>query len=518
MKIPIATTSPQFDLASPRYRGQNPATYMVLALCYDSLAAPSARAQQGGPLPGIVTPDYGQMIPRLAESFSENADGSWSLRLRSGVRSHGGNELSADDIKSTFEQAFARESVAAYRWGQIAGLAGPGDVQVVDKRTVRFNLRTPNPNVTAFFFGGAPPVLDSVALRAHATDKDKWATEWISSGQVAGFGPYAIEELSNDKLRFRARTDYWAGASPVSEVVVERVDSRADALRELNSSEPVYVAGLRPDEVRGLQSHNDLFISASWAGHAYLGMSHHLPPFDDVRVRHALSYATPYDDVIEKGLLGLGRRWRGAISAYDVWHTDRSWHYDSDLKKAKELLREAGYADGLSLVLYLSMRQDLVRIAELLRTAYARIGVDLEPRNILDVTPGWNPAFVLRTECGHNFNEPVYDIAHDYIPIQPVVPGASGKVVVASWLPSYADSQSFDEMYRDILLATNGAERKQRTLSMQEALIEFAPFVYLAENVQVNVGNRHISPWMRDHESRPVQALQFQNCNTGYIG
>jgi peptide/nickel transport system substrate-binding protein len=518
LRIPVATTIPQFDLASPRYRGLNPATYMVLAFCYESLGAPSSRPDNGGPVPGAVTPDYARMVPRLAEAFHEEPDGSWLLRLRSGVRSHQGNELTADDIKWTFDQAFARESVAAYRWGQIAGLAEPADLQVVDKRTLRFNLRAPNPNVEAFFFGGAPPILDSTALRAHATNRDPWGAEWIASGKVAGYGPYEIQRITPYEIEFKARTDYWAGTAPVPSVIVESVGSRAEALRALHSSDAVYVVGLRPDEVRGLRGREDLFESVSWAGHAYLGMSYDLPPFDDVRVRHALSYATPYREVIEKGLLGLGRRWRGPITSYDAWQTEGSRYYDTDEQKAKELLREAGFAQGLSLALYLQSRPDLVRIGEILRVAYARVGIDLELRDTLDLFPGWVPAFVLRTECGHNFNEPVYDISHDYIPTQPLTAGSSGKFVTETRNTGYTNSREFDSMYRGILTAPSGDERRHRAQRMQEAIIDFAPFVYLAENIQVNVGNSHLSEWMRDHRSRPVQALQFQNCGTGYIG
>jgi ABC-type transport system substrate-binding protein len=517
-RIPVASTNPQFDLASPRYRGLNPATYAVLAFCYDSLAAPSVHTTHGDPLPGIWTSDYRRMIPRLAESFTEDADGNWILRLRRSVSSNDGNELSADDIRWTFDQAFARQSVGAYRWGQIAGLADPTDLHVIDSRTLRIKLRSPNPNAAAFLFGGAPPIFDSSSLIAHASDRDPWAAEWISKGKVAGFGPYALAELARDRLRFEARADYWAGSPPVSSILVDRVDSRSDALKALDSTQPTYVVGLRPDEVRGLRERDDLVLSASWAGHAYLAMSFHVPPFDDTRVRHALSYATPYDEVIEKGLLGLGRRWRGAIGSSDVWHTHQSWHYDTSAQKAKDLLRSAGYAQGLSIALYLSMRPDLLRIAEVLRLAYGQIGVELEIRDLLDVTPGWSPAFILRTECGHNFYEPVYDIAHDYIPIQPIVPPSDGKVVVATWLPGYSNSEHFNELYRGILLAPTAAEREDRTVSMQTALIEFAPFVYLAENLHVNASNSHVSPWMRDPSSRPVQALQFQNCNTSYIG
>lgn len=518
MRIPVASTSPQFDLATPRYRGVNPATYMVLAFCYESLAAPGPRMEHGSPLGAIVTPDYSMMVPRLAESFGADGDLSWRLRLRSGVRSHDGNELSSRDIKWAFDQAFARQSVAAYRWGQIAGLAGPKSVEILDDLTVRLKLRAPNPNLAPFLFGGTPPILDSTALRAHASDKDAWGADWISSGQVAGFGPYGIADMTPDRLRFAARRDYWAGTPPIDTVVVDRVASRADALSALGSNEPVYVVGLRPDEAQALRGRDDLFLSETWAGHAYLDMSYHLPPFDDVRVRHALSYATPYDEVIRGGLLGLGRRWRGPVPSFDVWHEDRAWHFDTDTEKAKALLRDAGYAQGLSLALYLTKRPDLIRIAEILRAAYARVGIELELRDLLDVTPGWAPALVLRTECGHNFNEPVYDIAHDYVPSSPVVPGRSGKVVAETWNSGHASSPSFNEKYREVLVAPTVGERERRTILMEREILEFAPFVYLAENVHVNAGNRHVSSWMRDFGSRPVQALSFQNCGTSYIG
>lgn len=518
MRIPVASTSPQYDLATPRYRGVNPGTYMILAFCYDSLAAPGAHSETNGPFRGVVTPDYTKMMPRLAETFGAERDGSWLLRLRAAVRSHAGNTLSPRDIRWAFEQAFSRQSVAAYRWGQIAGLAGAASVEALDERTIRFRLRAPNPNLMPFLFGGTPPILDSTALLAHATDKDPWGADWISAGHVAGFGPYTPSEITPDRLTFASRPDYWAGESPIGRVVVDRVGSRADAIGALGEREPVYVVGLRPDEVRALQPRDDVFLSQTWAGHTYIGMSYHLPPFDDVRVRHALSYATPYDRIVEEGLLGLARRWRGPVTSFDTWHTDKAWHFDTDQQKARALLHDAGYGQGLGVALYLPMRPDLIRIAEILRRAYAEVGVALELRDVLDVTPGWNPAFVLRTECGHNFNEPVYDIAHDYIPSTPVVPGRSGRVVAETWLSGYASSADFNTQYREVLLAPTAHEREQRAIAMQDAILGFAPFIYLAENLHVNAGNRHVSPWMRDFTSRPVQALSFQNCGTSYIG
>jgi peptide/nickel transport system substrate-binding protein len=457
------------------------------------------------------------MMPRLAEAFGENADGSWTVRLRAGVRSHHGHELTAEDVKWNFDKVFALDTIGAYRWGQIAGLASSEHVEILDKRTLRFHLRAPNPHLPAYLFCGVPLIVDSVEVGAHATDADPWGSDWLSAARVAGFGPYDLEEFDKHQILFRSRDDYWSNRDLAPEVLVERTDSRADALRALNGNDPVYVVGLRCDEAVSVRRNDEVSLAASWGPHLYLGMNYNRPPFNDVRVRHALSYATPYDEVIERGFLGLARPWRSPLTTYDDWYRPDFWNYGINREKAVQLLAAAGYRDGLETALYVPHRPDLERVGEILKAAYREVGVDVDLRDMSTVSPGFHPSFYIRAECGHNFNEAVYDLAHDYAQIQPILPSPRAGGGVDSWLGSYPGSLALEDMYRQILLAPNAAERYSLCLQMQQTIVDSAFVVFLAEVPQISAANESAAVWTRDYESRLVQALHFQNCNTGYL-
>lgn len=518
LRVPIATVEPQFDSDAPGYRGLNPATYLLLALCHDSLAAPSGRPDKNELLGKVIAPAYDAMVPRLAEAFTEEGDGSWSLRLRRGVRSQHGNELTTDDVKWAFEKVFALNTHGAYRWGQMGGLDGPDDLDVVDKYTLRFKLRAPNPHLPAFLFCAAPLIVDSAEVRRNSTQSDPWGVGWLSTRQVAGFGPYTLEQFERDRMTFKGRDDYWAGPPPVTSVIVERVKSRAEALAALDQSEPAYVVGLRCDEAIALRGREDVFMSASWGSHAYLGMNYNRAPFNDVRVRQALSYATPYGDVIKDGFLGLARPWRGPIPTYDSWFATSYWQYETNKKRAKELLAAAGYGTGFETALYVPMRPDILRVAEILKAAYMDVGIDVELRDVSKIPGGRYPTFYLRAECGHNINEPVYDIAHDYALIDPILPSAHARGGIDTWVGSYPGSPALEDMLRDVLLAPTSQERLERCVRIQHAIVDFAPVVFLAENLQINAASRAAGEWMVNNQNRVVQALQFQNCGTGYVG
>ena len=82
VRIPLYSVKPQFDNDSPKYLPGDPGTYMLIALCSDSLAVPSPRPDRDG----IISPDFLAMMPRLAETFGKNDDDTWWVRLKKGWR------------------------------------------------------------------------------------------------------------------------------------------------------------------------------------------------------------------------------------------------------------------------------------------------------------------------------------------------------------------------------------------------------------------------------------------------
>lgn len=517
INVPLAHVSPQFEADSRTYRGLNPATYLVFALCYDSLAAPAARFDPSSALPEAIAPVYADMQPRLAESFSETADGTWTVKLREKTLSHAGNELNAEDIKWTFDKVFSLGTTGAYRWGQMAGMRDPSDLEIVDRYTFRIRLRAPNPHLPAFLFCGVPQVVDQAAITAHSTDSDRWGSGWLGAGNIAGHGPYDLAGVDDQSMTFGRRSDYWADEELPETIRVDAYPTRRDALESVDGRTPTYLLGLRSDEALAIRKRSDTTLVASWGAHTYVGMNYNRPPFDDVRVRRALTLAMPYDEVLQRGFLGFARRWRSPLVSYDEWYSPSHWPDETNIEAARDLLAKAGYSGGLSLTLHVPNRPDLVRVGEIIQAAYRAVGIEVELRDTALVPPGFNPTFYIRTECGHNFNEAVYDLAHDYATIHPILPRNNAGGGVDSWLGSYPGAPQREEMFRRVLTAPTAAERKTRVMAMQKSIVDDAPVVFLAELPQISAITRGAERYASDFSNRIVQALQYQNCNSNYL-
>jgi ABC-type transport system substrate-binding protein len=135
--VPVGTIGGKLDNDDPNYVFA-PDLYLTLALAYDSLAAP--RAPRGPD--GVLVPNYETMQPRLAQSWEEQPNGDWIVRLRPGVTSQAGNELAAEDIAWVYDKVFAQGVMASWRWREVIGIK---QVEAVDKHTLRYHLRAPYP-------------------------------------------------------------------------------------------------------------------------------------------------------------------------------------------------------------------------------------------------------------------------------------------------------------------------------------------------------------------------------------
>jgi peptide/nickel transport system substrate-binding protein len=357
-------------------------------------------------------------------------------------------------------------------------------------------------------------MFDAQTAEPQQRDGD-WAGAWLRSGATAGFGAYQLAARTENELSFSSVP----GSPPetaFSRVVAERVQTRAEGIAYLRAPAPAYVPGLRCDEAVRAKAEG-VPLAVSRGGHTSLEINYNRPPFDDRRVRQALSYATPYRDVLDRGFLGMALPWQSPLPSFDLWPRGGRWPYETAISTARDLIKQAGYSGGIEAPLYLPDRPDAARIGELLQAAYAQIGVAVNLRPMAEVPPGWIPPLYLRLECGHNFGEPVYDLAHDYVAINNLGPGAPYKDGIGTWFPKYPGSRAYETAYARILAAPSSAERKRLCLRMQQQVVQSATSVYLAENLQISAFTPAAETWARDYSQRAVLAFQFQNCNTGYL-
>lgn len=507
--VPVSHLGGRLDNDSRTYVFA-PDLYLTLALAYDSMAAPAARRHGDG----TWEPDFAAMQPRLAVGWSEEPNGDWVVELREGVRSPAGNEWDAETLIWTFEKSFAQGVMADWRW---RGVVGVEAIEALDRRRVRFRLRAPYPTFPNWLLSVSPNMVDAAAVREHATEADPWGLEWLDSN-AAGFGAYALEEIGLDGLRFVARSDAWQGEPEAKEIEVRPWPAaRRDAIAQLDESRPVALVGLDPDETSELLGREDVRVLRTWAGHVSVEIDFTAAPFDDLQVRHALAFATPYEQLRADGLRGMARPWTSPVKGMSQWCPREPLPYGHDPARARELLAAAGHAGGIATDLYVTSQPYCLRMGEMLVEAWREAGIEATLRPAGELPPGELAGLFLRVECGHNTSEPIYDLAHDYAAMNPLLPLPGGPPHVGNWRPRWRKNPEAIDEFTAMLLEPDRDRKRVLFDDLQRELVRLGTSIFIGEMQQVIAVNPGVPESLVAPESRFFQALSYQNATTEYL-
>lgn len=313
-----------------------------------------------------------KFTPLLAERWESNEDGTvWTFYLRPNVKFHDGEPMNADAVKASIEAA-KDHAGASFIWWML------DNVEVMDDLTVNFNLSASAPmDLVASSLYGAW-IVSPKALEAAAADEN-----YFEAGVEAGTGPYMLESYTPDQeIVFTRFEEYWGGweEGQFDKVLVQIVSEATTQQQMLEGGDADLVTRIPIENYDSFQNNPDYTYYEEPSFFNYVGFFNVLrPPLDDVKVRQALSYAIPYDDIIAIGAKGLGTQSRGPVPA-GVWPWSEDVNqYTYDLEKAKELLAEAGHEDGgFSLRLTYAAENDTeAAFAPLIKDSFAQIGVDV---------------------------------------------------------------------------------------------------------------------------------------------
>jgi peptide/nickel transport system substrate-binding protein len=332
--------------------------------------------------PGSAEP----FSPLLAESWEKSDDGLvWTFKLRSGVKFHDGEAMNAEAVVKSI--MLAKESAgASFIWLPL------DTVEAVDDLTVKFTLKWAQPLELILGSEYAAYIISPKALDAAAADENFW-----TSGVSAGTGPYMIESYTPDQeIVLTQFPEYWGGweSGQYEKVLVTIVPEATTRQQLLESGEVDLVTSIPADSFDSFTSNPDYVTSLEPALFNYTAFFNTLKaPLDDAKVRQALSYAIPYQDIIAIGASGRGTQSRGTVPAGVFPYSEDVPQYTYDLEKAKALLAEAGHeGGGFSLKLtYASENSTEEAFAPLIKDSFAQIGVDVTIE-ALEFTQQWELA------------------------------------------------------------------------------------------------------------------------------
>jgi ABC-type transport system substrate-binding protein len=316
--------------------------------------------------------------PQLATSWTKNADGTeWTFKLREGVTFSDGTPFDAKAVKYSFDSTKKLGQGASYILGFI------DKVTVVDDYTVTFSAKTPTP------FDRLLSATDATYIFSPAT-KGMKPDDWV--GKSFGTGPYMIESYKQgEEYVFVRNPNWWGEWKPGNpETVVVKVVGEFSTQRQmLEAGEVDFIYQVDRDSVSQLKDNPDLQVFTIPSIYLYeLEYNTERAPLDDPKVRQALAWGLPYDDVIAaSGGLELSPKAIGYIPQGMNGSSTDLPQYAYDPAKAKQLLSDAGYPNGEGIhpltLYYLTDVSPHSKYAPLIKEAYEELGLKIEMKPIL---------------------------------------------------------------------------------------------------------------------------------------
>lgn len=404
----------------------------------------------------------------LAEKWEVSADGlTWTFTLRKGVMFHNGEEMTSEDVKFTFERLSDPDIGAAT--ASIYSIIT--DISAPDTYTVVFTLEQQNPDFL-FQLGEYQSIIT-------------WKGTKDFNKEHIGTGKFMIDSyMPEDRITFKRNPNYWRTDDQGNQLpYLDGIDylflpepsSQVEALRGGQVDYLIYV----PTEyISSLEADNNIEVYQKPSNFHYaIRMRSDREPFGDVRVRQAFRAAVDRKEILEGSFEGLGVTGRDTPigPGYGDYYLDVP-EPKRDIEKAKRLLAEAGYADGLTVTLTTQQSSAMPAIATILKEQLADAGVTIDIQLVpSDVYYGadslWLKADFAMTDWGSRATPQSYlDLAY---------------TCDAAWNESHFCDPELDELAAQAAVEQDTSKRAEIYADIQRIFMDRGPLIvaYFTNNL-----------------------------------
>lgn len=316
----------------------------------------------------------------LASEWSVSDDGlKYTFKLREGVKFHDGTDFNAEAVAYNFNRWLASDTDEFYYF---VSAFGPKDnrvikeVKAVDPYTVEFIL---NRTQAPFYNNLAMPAFGIASPKALEEKGEKFKEEPV------GTGAFVFKEWKrNDSITLEKNPTYWKEGLPkLNKLIVRSIPENSARFTALQAGELDLIEGVNSDDLPALEGNPDLqkFVRPAF-NVGYLGFNTKKAPFDNPKVRQALSHAVNKEALIQAFYGGLAEPAKNPMPPSLSGYNNAIQDYEYNLDKAKAMLAEAGYPNGIEeeLVFYAMpvarpYMPDGKKVAEALQAEFAKIGV-----------------------------------------------------------------------------------------------------------------------------------------------
>lgn len=310
----------------------------------------------------------GEVIPLLCESYDVESDTKYVFHLKKGVKFHNGDEMKASDVVFSLKRACTSPNVL-----HLFNTIDPEKITAVDDYTVSIELLQPFAGIlNAFMHPGGSILCERAVKEAEA--KGGYGQEPI------GTGPFKLDKWEKaNSIELSAFKDYHGDKPSFDKLVFKIIPEPTNRVIELESGGADVALEIQPIDIKKIEENADLQLLTSLDfGTTYLGFNTQKAPFDNPKVREAISYAIDMKGIVEKVWLGVGSVATNSLPPTMAYSIASEYQpRERDVEKAKALLAEAGYPDGFSCEIATNERKQRVDMATIIKEQLAEVGINV---------------------------------------------------------------------------------------------------------------------------------------------
>jgi oligopeptide transport system substrate-binding protein len=439
-----------------------------------------------------------ELVPDLARWEVSKDHKVYTFKLEKGISFSNGRELTAADVKFSFERVLSPKTKSPRRWvlagilgaqaysdGQASEVAG---LKVKDKSTIEITLEQPYATFLSLLAMPAAYIVPKEEVEAKGLDFGR---------QPVGTGPYQLREWRKDEfLSFTAHAGYFASQPYLDGVDIEIItDSRSyTAQFERGELEAIPLSGLQLEAMQSNRNWQPLVSNQQDLSIFYLALNCQKAPLNNVKVRQALNYAINRENLLNIFDANRAILAKGPIPRIVAGYNAALPGYEYNPQKAKSLLAEAGLKSGWKLRLWQSRSKGILPITNQIQKDLKAVGINVE---------------IIQGEWSEL----------DY-----VLANGVADAVYLSWWGDYADAENFlypvfhsdnfgnngnraryrndmvDVAIEEAMVTASEAERLQQCANLEQIIVEDAPWVFLWHSKSYTV----VQPWVKGYVLHPI--------------
>jgi peptide/nickel transport system substrate-binding protein len=281
-----------------------------------------------------------EITPWLAKSWEQKDPKTLILHLQENVVFHNGEKFDAESVKYSFERFLDPKMKGKTRAKTLLKLGNFERVEIIDKYTVAIKTKKP------------APALLGVLTRYQMMPKGYYGKTSLDDLLVkpVGSGPYKLKSwVRDEKIVLEANPDYWMGKPLVNQLVFKPIPETGTRISELITGGAHVISNVTPDLMKRINTKTTRVSAKPGQRIMYIGIVSNNPksPVYDKRVRQALNYAIDKKAITDSLFNGMTKPYDGFLVKPTNDPSVKAYPYDP--KKAKQLLKAAGYPNGFQI-------------------------------------------------------------------------------------------------------------------------------------------------------------------------